>query len=249
MHILATALSGTTRPSNRVGGSPLIPLSDPRNAQRAGPEQIHLTGASVDSIHVTWSDNDTSTAPSVVEVRAVSDAASWTAVPGPSGSVYSALQAADACPGGYTDPSCIYTSSVLHSVQLTQLEPATEYEYRVRSAAGKVQERSSRSLRFTTPPARWLSCGSVWCREGRRPQNYDRHNVGRGLARRPVWRCRRPGADNQLERDGGRAAAGGGDMGRYGEIWGPGCSRWRGTRGGVNLPPRSRVSRARFAGG
>jgi len=153
MHILATALSGTTRPSNRVGGSPLIPLSDPRNAQRAGPEQIHLTGASVDSIHVTWSDNDTSTAPSVVEVRAVSDAASWTAVPGPSGSVYSALQAADACPGGYTDPSCIYTSSVLHSVQLTQLEPATEYEYRVRSAAGKVQERSSRSLRFTTPPA------------------------------------------------------------------------------------------------
>ena len=145
------ALSSVTRPSKRVGGSPVVPLSDPRNTPRA-VEQVHLTGGSADIVHVCWASNDTELLASVVQLSVV-DSGTWTDVSGGYGGIYSALQdpspyyGTQTCKGSsnYTDPECYYTSSVLHSVELTGLTPSTLYMYRVKG--------DSRVFNFTTPPA------------------------------------------------------------------------------------------------
>ena len=150
-------LHSVTRPSKRVGGSPIIPLSHPRNAPRR-VEQVHLTGASSDSVHVTWSSNDSALVGaqrSVVELRAAGTTA-WSEVTGGYGEVYSAFQdpapwqiPPPVCnnPRNYTNPECFYTSGALHSVQLTSLTPATKYEYRVKD------DPDGRTFGFTSPPA------------------------------------------------------------------------------------------------
>ena len=145
-------LASVTRPSKRMGGSPTIPLSDPRNTPRA-VEQVHLTGGSSESVHVCWASHDTGL--SVVELSV--DGGPFKEVAGGYGSIYSALQdpapyypdpGTPTCLGGanYTNPECYYTSPVLHSVELLDLRPASQYSYRVKG--------DSLTFGFTTPPKR-----------------------------------------------------------------------------------------------
>ena len=117
-----------TVPSQRIGGSPLIPLSDPRAAPRpnAAVEQVHLTGASASSMHVTYVTNDSSTPGLIKSVVHLSVAGSgkWTDVTDGYGQVYSFVESPapwqvpkPACSDpmhNYTNPDCFYTSGVIH---------------------------------------------------------------------------------------------------------------------------------------
>jgi hypothetical protein len=137
-----------------------IPLSDPRLAAAAGPEQVHITGGSPDSAIVTYTTNTSE--PTEVRFRPAGTAEAWTSAAGPPGQVYSMVldprfpatelppgvaAASGGCQGGvnYTNPACFYTSPEIHSVTLTDLKPDTRYEYTVGT--------SSKSFSFKTPPA------------------------------------------------------------------------------------------------
>lgn len=146
-----------TVPSQRVGGSPLIPLSDARAAPRPNGEveQVHLTGASASSMHVTYVTNDSKASGLVKSVVHLSVAGSgqWTDVTDGYGDVYSFVESPapwqvpkpDCDPvHNYTNPDCFYTSGAIHSVELTGLTPSTTYQYR---CAG-----DGRTFNFSTPP-------------------------------------------------------------------------------------------------
>jgi len=145
--------SSVTRSSARIGGSPVTPLTDPRNVPRA-VEQVHLTGGSADSVYVTWVSNERGALkPSVVQLREGSG--EWRDITGGYGHVYSAFQQPapwqvppSQCNNArnYTNPDCFYTSGVLHHVELLDLPPSAYTEYRIKG--------DSRSFGFTSPPAR-----------------------------------------------------------------------------------------------
>ena len=158
------SVSGLTSSYSR-GPGPDTPLALDHALLNPNPgdivEQVHVTGGYPDAAIVTWS-TKTSASPSVVTVttsakesQAVSktfsgtrrvisqmlDPSGYYPHPGPN------------CMGShnYTNPDCVYTSGVIHSVELTDLKPSTAYTYSI-DGVDKTGTHTY-NFSFTTPPA------------------------------------------------------------------------------------------------
>ena len=117
--------------------------------------QVHITaGSTPSSVFVTWVTNvSESTTIRYKEGDGAEDERMWSSFKGPPGQVYSSLmdprfpKAEGGCIGSknYTNPYCFYTSGEIHSVELTDLKPATKYTYSVGSA--------TKQFSFKTAPA------------------------------------------------------------------------------------------------